>query len=499
MYLLMCASSVATTAALVLWWYFHVPSTIPPSIPRIPIYVNLLAMWYNTSQIDLYNQWYRAPLEKHGAIVIWFTGCWCILVTQPDYLVDLFRNEETYPKVGVNVRGLGSLMGLFTGENIINSRKPNWNTFTSIMKPGFLKTFDHGAIHEKAKKVPERFLRAQAEIGGVHRGIDPFQWVERYAQDVMSLCLFDFDLQALDEPRVPYRPLLGQILPAIFTRWSLYFPKLDILGRNLLSRGKTLQNIAAFDNILDGIVDSTMSHDAEKKEQQPKEQPKVVSHLLKEALDSGRISYAQYRSNLRMTFMFGHDTTAFFLMSIMWELGRNQPAQEILRAEALHPTSTPSTIHSLPYLSAFLYETLRLYPPVTEMLNHSPSHPALLGGKVPVQPGTWIGWNAYGAHTNPAVWGSDASEFRPERWGATVQEVQANMRLQSIKGNFIPFSLHARKCLGQGLVLTEVKLVLFELVRRVKWRVDPAYVLQMSGVMFSRPVGLRIIVEELEG
>ncbi|KAL4745599.1 hypothetical protein BDW72DRAFT_198483 [Aspergillus terricola var. indicus] len=485
--MLLFVGALAVTATALLWRYFRVPSTIPSNIPRIPIWINFYAWYHDLSVIELYNSFYREKMEKHGAIAVWFTGTWCVLVTKPEYLVEIFRNEEAYPKVGVNFRGRGSIMGIFAGENIINSSKPNWTTLSNVMRPGFLKSFDTQAIHAKARKVPERFLQAQRDIGK-GKGVLVAPWMEKYAQDVMGLCLFDFDLQALDEPRVPYAPLIGQILPAIFSRWAFYFPSLDILGRHLLWRKITLDNITKFDSLLSGIVESTKPANTE--------QPKVVSQMLKRALDDGQLTPELFRSNLRMSFMFGHDTTALFMGLTIYVLGSNTTLQDRLRTEALQ--SMGKDIHDLPYLTSLLYEVLRLYPPVTEMLNHTASQPVSLGGRVTIYPGTWLGWNSYGVHTNPAIWGADAMEVKPERWGDTIKEIQANFRLQSTKGNYIPFSLHARKCLGQSLVLAEVKLVMFEMVRRVKWVVDPTYKLNLGGVLFTMPIGLRVIVDELE-
>ncbi|KAL3481725.1 cytochrome P450 [Aspergillus californicus] len=478
---------MAITWAMLIWRYFRVPSTIPRNIPRIPIWVNVYAMWYDMSPIDLYNAFYREPLEKHGAITIWFTGVWCVIVTHPEYIVDIFRNDDMYPKVGVNRRGNGSLIAIFSGENIINASKPVWNTFTNVMKPGLLKTFDQGAIHKKAMKVPERLLQAQLELGP-RCGVDVHYWMNKFTQDVMGLCLFDIDLQALDEPIVPYAPLIDHIVPVIFTRWALYFPKMDIPGRHLLSRRRVLQEIAEFDSQLDGILESTATHDA-------KEQPKVLSHLLKQAYDDGRITYAQFRTNLRMSFMVGHDTAANFLSSVILALGNDPAVQDALRAEAL--LASPDDIQNLPYLTSVIYEVLRLYPPVTEIINHTAAEPVSIGGKVPVRPGTWIGFNSYGVHTNPAIWGSDARDLKPERWGSNLKDIQAAFRLRSTRGHYIPFSLHARKCLGQGLVLMEVKLVLFEIVRRLRWTVDPESRINLGVVMFTLPLGLRILVEEL--
>lgn len=139
-------------------------------------------------------------------------------------------------------------------------------------------------------------------------------------------------------------------------------------------------------------------------------------------------------------------------------------------------------MNSLPYLTSVIYELLRLYAPVASMINHSVSQPGYLGGKIFVQPGPYIGWNSYAIHTNPHFWGPDAHKFKPERWGSTISEIQTNVRRHTAKGNYIPFSMHSRKCLGQGLALSETKIALFELAKRIKWTVDPTYQLKMSGV-----------------
>jgi len=54
----------------------------------------------------------------------------------------------------------------------------------------------------------------------------------------------------------------------------------------------------------------------------------------------------------------------------------------------------------------------------------------------------------------------------------------AKFRRATVKGRFIAFNSHSRKCLGQGYALLELKMVLFELVRRVTWTIDPGYKLK---------------------
>jgi unspecific monooxygenase len=86
---------------------------------------------------------------------------------------------------------------------------------------------------------------------------------------------------------------------------------------SLISRAKAFKSIEEFDRIIDGIIENTTTMNTEK------EPTILVSHLLKDALDSGQITHLQYRSNLRITFMVGHDNIEFLLLSAMWVLGKD--------------------------------------------------------------------------------------------------------------------------------------------------------------------------------
>jgi unspecific monooxygenase len=96
-----------------------------------------------------------------------------------------------------------------------------------------------------------------------------------------------------------------------------------------------------------------------------------------------------------------------------------------------------------------------------------------MGGQIELPAGTWVGWNAPGVQSSP------------EAWGPTPEEIMGKFRKETVKGNFIAFNSHNRKCLGQGYALLEMKMCLFELVRRVKWHVDPDYKLKLTSVSQS--------------
>lgn len=159
---------------------------------------------------------------------------------------------------------------------------------------------------------------------------------------------------------------------------------------------------------------------------------------------------------------------------------QNKLRAEVTQTGIVDPTA--DILNKLPYLTSVIYEFLRLYPPVSQLINRVTTRPADLGGHISIPAHTWVGWNAYGVHIDEAVWGPTAKKFVPERWGTTVEEMQMKFRRECVRGAYIPFNAHTRKCLGQGFALLEMKMVMFEMVRRLRWTVDPGYKLKLTSV-----------------
>jgi unspecific monooxygenase len=214
-----------------------------------------------------------------------------------------------------------------------------------------------------------------------------------------------------------------------------------------------------------------------------------VIDYLDRALKENRITEEQYRANLKVTFLTAHENAQQLLNSTFWVLGTNQSIQKKLRAEILATgTENPTTdlVNSLPYLFAVILELLRLYPPVSQLINRVTTSQSVLGGEITIPNHTWVGWNAFGVHTDPNIWGNDCREFIPERWGSDVKSIQGAVRSKTAQCHFIAFNAHSRKCLGQGFAVLQMKILLFEMVRRIEWVVDPGYELKLTSVSDSR-------------
>lgn len=116
-------------------YLFTPPRNFPKNIPTIPFYYALLPLFKDVDQAELYRQYLKDPLEKHGAVKIFFGGRWNILVRKPSYVAEMFKYEDIYAKTGNQIKIPHSLVANYTGENIISSHGQKWKLYTSVIKP----------------------------------------------------------------------------------------------------------------------------------------------------------------------------------------------------------------------------------------------------------------------------------------------------------------------------------------------------------------------------
>jgi cytochrome P450/NADPH-cytochrome P450 reductase len=119
----------------------------------------------------------------------------------------------------------------------------------------------------------------------------------------------------------------------------------------------------------------------------------------------------------------GHETTSGLLSFAFLNLLKNSRAylkaqKEVDEVVGKGPVQAHH-LKNLKYLSAVLRETLRLFPTapgMTKKVNPEVAHePAILGGMYKVEPNEAIMVLFGKAQQDPAVYGEDAAEFKPER------------------------------------------------------------------------------------
>ncbi|KAF2172859.1 hypothetical protein M409DRAFT_16813 [Zasmidium cellare ATCC 36951] len=165
----------------------------------------------------------------------------------------------------------------------------------------------------------------------------------------------------------------------------------------------------------------------------------------------------------------GRDTTAGLLGWSFERLALHPDVFDKLRAAILRdfpPGGEPITFAKLKacrYLQHFLNEVLRLHPnvPINNRTTTRPTTLPVGGGPTQTSPialpaNRTVTFSVYLLHRRTDLWGPDALDFRPERWGEG--KIPA--------WQFLPFSGGPRICLGQQFALTEAGYVLVRMLQR---------------------------------
>jgi cytochrome P450 len=172
----------------------------------------------------------------------------------------------------------------------------------------------------------------------------------------------------------------------------------------------------------------------------------------------------------------GSDTTAITLSAVLYYLLKHPSTyhrlqKEIDEAAKQSRISDPVTFkeaQQLVYLQAVIKEALRLHAatglPLARVV--PPAGATLAGMRFP--PGSTVGINAWVAHRNTAVFGSDAHIWRPERWLEIEQEGQG----ADIERYFLAFGMGSRTCIGKNLSLLEISKLIPQLLRTFDFVLD---------------------------
>ena len=196
-----------------------------------------------------------------------------------------------------------------------------------------------------------------------------------------------------------------------------------------------------------------------------------------------------------LTFIIaGRDTIAFTLSWFFWLLSENPQVVAKIRQEIIH-TDLPRTgngqenLDKLVYLQGALFEAMRLYPPVS-FGRKSPVKSDVLPSGHKVDANSKIIICLYALGRMRAVWGKDAFKFKPERW---ITENGGLRHEPSSK--FIAFNSGPRTCLGKHLAITQMKMVVVEILQKYDVEVIKGQKIEpVLGFMLSMKHGLKVKV-----
>ncbi|KAF4826625.1 Bifunctional cytochrome P450/NADPH--P450 reductase [Colletotrichum tropicale] len=185
----------------------------------------------------------------------------------------------------------------------------------------------------------------------------------------------------------------------------------------------------------------------------------------------------------------GHETTSGLLSFSIYYLVEHPEAmrkarEEVDRVIGDGPINVQH-LQQLPFLDSVFRETLRLMPTAPGYYV-TPFKDEIIGGQYLIKPGEALCVLLHTLHRDPAVWGADAEEFKPDRM----------RNLDSIpKHAWKPFGNGMRGCIGRAFAWQEAQLVIAMLLRNFDIKKDDlGYKLKVKHLLTIKPAGFKVRV-----
>lgn len=302
-----------------------------------------------------------------------------------------------------------------------------------------------------------------------------YQYMFKLASQIIWRVVLNQDLKHFESPKTPPSlpvRLFGQYLSlmkkaSMQPQWFKYLPyatpaKVKIVRQQVLDNVQEAMDVSVDkDGPALSLSDPTALQSAS-----------CVADFLYRAQDEdgNRLPPELVLGNVVVTAGAGFTTSSSLLSWALFALVRYPGNQERLFEEIKEQRGTAAgnknwtydEIHSMKFLDRFIKEVLRLHSPSFQTARNAKQDAVLPGGYL-IPKGSIVIACFPSIQKNPEHW-DNPLRFDPDRW--LQQGLAAKMAQQ---GSYTPFAAGGRGCVGFNLALTQVKLVLAELVYRYEF------------------------------
>jgi|SRR5579875_144465 len=419
------------------------PVKYPPG-PRGKL---LLGLFFEFRK-DILGLLLRAAREYGDIVLLPIAGRRRILLNHPDLIEQvLVIQQHKFRKSALAQAVTRPLLG----NGLLNSEGEFWKRQRRLAQPAFQKS----RVSEYAPVMVERALAHTASWrdGEVR---DVAAEMSRLTCGIAVKTLFGLDLG--DEAG-----RITEILPGLM-RYHVRRARSPLhLPANLPTR-KNREAKAAFAYV-NGLIYRLI---AERRSRPPSGNDLLSRFIAATDEDGSQMSPQQLRDETITMFFAGHETTALTLSWTWYLLAQNPAAETRLHEELSRVLAgrapAPENLDSLPYLSAVIYESLRLYPPAFVVGSRTAVEPVELGG-YSLPAGTTVLVSPWVTH-HDARFFPEPFAFRPERW---LDGLIARLSPYA----YFPFGGGPRRCIGQGFAMMEAALVIAALAQRFRFALEP--------------------------
>jgi cytochrome P450 len=427
-------------------------STIPPGPSGSPIIGNALES-RRALEFLLENR------RRYGDVVYYdFLNEPIYQLGHPDDIESvLVTNNEAFTKSHLTKDVLGPVAGdgLFTSDGDL------WRTQRRRIQPAFHP--DQIAVY--GDLMVEAIDRRLATWHPGER-IDINEEMRTLTLDIVARALLGVDIEAEIDA-------IGDSLDTVFgylsSVWYHLLPEwAPTPGNRRFNRART-----EMEAVVDDII-------AERRADPDGED--VVSRLLAADLtDDEPMSPDQLRAEVVTFLVAGHETTAQSLTFACYLLATHPEVEarlvEELGRELGGDPPSVATLRALTFTDRVVTETLRLYPPVSDIHREPIDGVDIQGYHVP--PGATVSTPPWAVHRDPR-WYDDPEAFRPDRW---TDDFRATLPPLA----YFPFGAGPRRCVGERFALMEMTFVLASLYQNYHLELAPETTFEVTATVTTRP------------
>ncbi|EOA33347.1 hypothetical protein CARUB_v10020157mg [Capsella rubella] len=424
-------------------------------------------------------------LKTHGrTFFTWMGTIPFITIVDAELIKEVLNNVYDFPKP--HTFPLARLIA--TG--VANYDGDKWAKHRRIINPAFnvekIKNMVP-AFHQSCSEVVRECDKLVSNKGSPYE-VDVWPWLVNMTGDVISRTAFGssykegqriFELQAE----------LAELVMLAFRKAS--FPGYNYLPTKHNRRMKeTSREIQV---ILRGIINKRL------KGREAGEEPKddLLGILLESSIGQEKgngLSIEEVIEECKMFYFAGQETTSVLLVWTMVLLSQHQDWQVRAREEVkqVFGDKEPDKegLNQLKVMTMILYEVLRLYPPVVQLLRATEKEMKL--GDLTLPAGVQINLPIMLVQRDIELWGNDAAEFKPERFKDGLLKATKN------QVSFFAFAWGPRICIGQTFALLEVKMAMALILQRFSFELSPNYVHAPYEAMTIHPqFGAPVILKKL--
>ncbi len=396
---------------------------------------------------------HRAMLDltrEHGDLVLLRGFADIHLLNHPDFIRPVLSgSHDLYTKGTLGYRVVAKTLG----KGLVTNDGPDWVRQRRLIQPSFshrnIQSFDRiiGGLTDAMLRDWE--LRADGEAVRIDEEMSALTFrivgetvfgrnIEHHAREVRDV------LDIVNVDPLGYRGLLT-LAPWIPTPHNIRF----------------LRARRRLDRVVYGII-------AAREEAGPTGDD-MLARLMRardEDTDTG-MTGRQLRDEVVTLMLAGHETSATALSWTLYLLGMHPEVEaELLDHLDSGLGGEPPLAEDLarvPYLKQVVQEAMRLYPPAWGFARRAEEPQEFRGYRLPKNSYLFI--CPYALHRHPDFW-PDAERFDPGRFHPDRSSERDFF-------SYLPFGAGPRTCIGAGMAMLEIQIVLARILQRFRVRLVP--------------------------